>query len=528
MRVPHLIEKVRAGNQLVYLTAATAGTAFLFFGYDQGLLGSLISFDRFLAVFPECEDPDVSGITVSIYEVGCAAGAVCSILWGDKMGRKQTIALGMMLIIVGATIMGTSFSLAQLIVGRIITGVGNGLNTATVPTLLSELSPPSIRGTLNLIAGALVAGGICVAYAVCLGFYFVNSSLAWRLPLLGQIVFAVPVLLFLLTIPESPSWLIKHGDEHPEYLDEARGTLKKIWVDKDDDYIDALVEATQVSAREVAKFTYRDLFTGGPTQHLRRTLIGMATQFTQQLTGINIVSYYATVLFESVGLSPVKARIMAVGNGAAYCLCGFAFIFAVEKYGRRATMIQGTLVNGICMICLTALVRYSDLGNKACGNAAIAFIFLYNGGFAWGWLGQGWLYPSEITPIAIRIPANGLSTISNWLINFMVVMVTPPSLDRIGSWTYLIFGGFCFFIVTPILYIWFPETAGRSLEEMDLIIAEAYNGNLNYVSHSLTRPRITGRELDLALQRELGKGKGGTFDALEKADSEQAVSPTKE
>ncbi|GAA5884942.1 hypothetical protein JCM6882_007161 [Rhodosporidiobolus microsporus] len=519
-RVPHLFAKEKRGNGLVFLSATTAGAGFLFFGYDQGLLGSLITLDRFLETFPDCRDPDISGITVAIYEVGCALGALCCILFGDRLGRKNCIALGMTLIIIGAVIMTASYSLGQLIVGRVITGLGNGFNTATVPVLLSELSPPNIRGMLNLIAGALVATGIAVAYSISLGFYFVDSSISWRIPLLGQVWFAIPVLILLLCVPESPTWLIKHANEHPEYLEEATITIGKIYdLPTDGEFVTSVVEATQITVAQVSNFRYRDLFTNGPTQHFRRFTIAILTQFTQQLTGVNLISYYATVLFEGVGLSPLNARIMAVGNGWAYSLCGFLFIRLVDTHGRRITMIGGTFVNGVCMVILTALVYRSDRGDTACGKAAIVFLFLYNAGFAYGWLGQGWLYPAEITPIAIRVPSAGASTITNWLINFTVVMTCPPAFDRIGAFTYLIYGCFCLLFIIPVLYLLFPETAGRSLEEVDLVFAEAHHDKSlgGYIKHSLTRPHISGKELDLALQRALAVGHGGDIEQAGKA-----------
>ncbi|GAA5831093.1 hypothetical protein JCM11251_005139 [Rhodosporidiobolus azoricus] len=524
LRVPHLFAKNAKGNSLVWLSATTAGAGFLFFGYDQGLLGSLITLDRFLETFPDCRDPDISGITVAIYEVGCAIGAFCCILFGDKLGRKQCIMMGMTLIVVGAAIMTGSSTLAQLIVGRIITGLGNGFNTATVPTLLSELAPPRIRGMLNLIAGALVATGIAVAYSICLGFYFVDSSISWRIPLLGQVWFAIPVMVLLLFIPESPTWLIKHADKHPEYLEEATVTFSKIYdLPTDSEFVTSVVDATQITVAQVSNFRYRDLLTGGPTQHFRRFMIAILTQFTQQLTGVNLISYYATVLFEGVGLSPLKARIMAVANGWAYGICGFAFISFVDTHGRRSTMMWGTFVNGVCMVILCALVYQSDRGYQACGTAAIVFLFIYNAGFAYGWLGQGWLYPAEITPIAIRVPSNGASTITNWLINFTVVMTCPPAFDRIGAFTYLIYGLLCLCFIIPTLYILFPETARRSLEEMDLVFAEAYNDKSlgGYVKHSLNRPHISGKELDLALQRALAGGKGDDLEHTGKMEKEE-------
>lgn len=96
------------------------------------------------------------------------------------------------------------------------------------------------------------------------------------------------------------------------------------------------------------------------------------------------------------------------------------------------------------------------------------FLFVFNSFFAIGWLGMTWLYPAEITPLNIRAPANAISTTANWIFNFMVVMVTPPAFANIGYQTYIIFAVINAFIV-PCVYFFFPETAYRSLEEMDEI-----------------------------------------------------------
>lgn len=192
------------------------------------------------------------------------------------------------------------------------------------------------------------------------------------------------------------------------------------------------------------------------------------------------------------------------------------------------------------------------------------FLFLFNTFFAFGWLGwsfeqssvparmrtsadsrgtatgSGWLYPSEISSLSVRAQANGLSTCANWvsdrgsrlnlhapladqcvfvpgqLGNFLVVEITPPAFAGIGAYTYLIFAVTNLFLIAPILYLFFPETARRSLEEIDLIFAEAYNaqqaqgGNRlvgHYVGHSLRRPHISGRELEAALQAQYALAK---------------------
>ncbi|GAA6012546.1 hypothetical protein JCM10207_009036 [Rhodosporidiobolus poonsookiae] len=515
-RVPHLFCKNVAGTSLVWLASTTAGFAFILFGYDQGVMGGLITLPSFLDVFPEVRDADVSGITVAIYEIGCLMGAITAIFVGDKLGRKNTIFYGMAIMIIGAVIKTASYGLPEFIVGRIIMGVGNGMNTATVPALQSELAPPQIRGSLILISGALIAAGIAVSYIINLAFYFLDSSASWRVPIAFQCVFAIAVMVMLFAIPESPAWLVKHSDKHPEYLEEGKTTLAKIYkTEKDDPTVLGQIDAIKATSAEVAAFSFKDLFTNGPSQNFRRASLGFLAQAFQQLTGCNIVTYYATTLFEnSIGLSPLLSRILSIALGIFYALVAFATTTFVDRLGRRSTMLWGAVGCSLCMVLLCALVYTSDnSGNKGAAYAATVFIFGFEAVFAYGWLGQTWLYPAELTSLPIRSQATGISTCSNWLFNFLVVMVTPPGFDSIGAYTYLIFGAINAVIIFPGVYFLFPETTRRSLEEIDLIFAEVYNdkdGELGgYVKHSLTRPRIHGRELDVELQAQLALAKSG-------------------
>ncbi|GAA5884943.1 hypothetical protein JCM6882_007162 [Rhodosporidiobolus microsporus] len=513
-RIPHIWAKRVQGNSLVWLASITAGFAFLLFGYDQGVMGGLITLPAFLEVFPECRDPDISGITVAIYEIGCMFGAIGAIIWGDKLGRKQTIMLGMIIMVIGAVIKTAAYGLPEMIVGRIVMGLGNGFNTATVPSLQSELAPPAIRGSLILISGALIAAGIAISYAVGLGFFFVDNSASWRFPIAFQCIFAIAVMFMLFAIPESPAWLVKHSDTNPEYLEEAKLTLSKIYkTDKEDPVVLGQIDAIKATTAEVAAFSFKDLFTHGPAQNFRRASLGFLSQAFQQLTGCNIVTYYATTLFEnSIGMEPLIARILALAVGVEYALVAFGTTTFVDRLGRRNTMIWGAIGCGLCMVLLCALVYVAEHQDmRAPAYAAAVFIFGFNTCFAFGWLGQTWLYPAEVTSLPIRAQANGVSTVANWLFNFLVVMVTPPGFANIGSFTYLIFGIINLCIILPGVWILFPETTRRSLEEMDLIFAESFNDKSlgGYVKHSLTRPRISGRELDEELQAQLALAKSG-------------------
>jgi hypothetical protein len=134
------------------------------------------------------------------------------------------------------------------------------------------------------------------------------------------------------------------------------------------------------------------------------------------------------------------------------------------------------------------------------GITATVFLFVFNTFFAIGWLGMTWLYPAEITNLRIRIQANALSTSSNWISNFLIVMITPPAFKNLGYKTYIIFAVFNAALM-PCVYFFFPETKGRTLEELDVVFASANAEGISPVKQSLTMKRLEGRELDAQLAR---------------------------
>ncbi|GAA5955581.1 hypothetical protein JCM3765_006821 [Sporobolomyces pararoseus] len=520
-RVPHLYLKGLTGPSLVWLSSTTAGVAFLLFGYDQGYMSGMLSLSYFLETFPKTEDPQVGGITVAIYEIGCLFGAIGAILYGDKMGRKTTIMLGMIIMIVGTVIMTCSYSLGQFIVGRIVCGLGNGFNTATVPALQSELAPPATRGSLVLISGTLIAVGIALAYWLSLGTYFVQSSFSWRFPIAFQIVFALITIALLFAIPESPAWLLRHG-----HADEARVTLAKIYrKEPNDEQVDGIIDAAEKANAEMAAFRFRDLFSSGPSQNFRRASLSILSQLFQQFTGINLVSYYASYLFiNTLGLSQTMGRIMGSVLSTEYALAAAVTVTFVDRLGRRPTMFWGAIGCGLAFVVATVLVYFVDRdNNRGAAWGAVAMYFVYNTSFAFGWLGQTWLYPAELSSVGIRSQVNGLSTCANWLGNFVIVEIVPVGFNNISNWLYLVFACINLFLIAPVVFFFFVETKGRGLEEIDLIFAEAYSDPSlgGYVKHSKTRPHVSGRQLDVELANALRIGKirqqDGNIEHLENA-----------
>ncbi|KIW02625.1 hypothetical protein, variant 2 [Verruconis gallopava] len=493
------------GTKLNIAIGVIAGLDFLLFGYDQGVMGGLLTLPSFLSVFPEIDvvhaPPEranhvstIQGISIASYNIGCFIGSIVCIWVGDIFGRRKTIFIGSSIMIIGATLQCSSFSLAQLIVGRVITGVGNGLNTSTVPTWQSETSKSHRRGQMVMIEGALITGGIALSYWVDFGFSFLEpSTVSWRFPIAFQIVFAVLILGFILQLPESPRWLILKNKE-----DEALEVLSALNdLPVDDPYIHNEFSAIKDAVLEMAKGSFRDLFTMDENRHFHRTVLAYVNQMFQQISGINLITYYAATIYENeIGLDGLLSRILAACNGTEYFLASWIAVFTIEKIGRRKLMVFGAVGMSLSMVVLAVTTWH---GGSAAGIVAAVFLFIFNTFFAIGWLGMTWLYPAEIVPLRIRAPANALSTSANWIFNFMVVMITPISFSSIGYQTYIIFAVINAFIV-PCVYFFYPETAYRSLEEMDNIFRKTHESSdsaikplFNVVKIAKHEPRMYGK-----------------------------------
>ncbi|EAU32831.1 conserved hypothetical protein [Aspergillus terreus NIH2624] len=524
-----------AGRTLNYSIGFIASCGFLMFGYDQGVLSALLTLDSFQEVLSlmtprersndlcwidgdrsrphptNCKgDANTQAAGVAIYQIGCWLGSLVILAYGEKWGRKSSTFWGSLIMIIGTIMQAASFEYGLFVAGRVVGGIGNGMVTSTIPTWQSECARPHQRGVLIMLSGALISGGIMIAYWVDYGFYFLEGSVRWRFPVMFQSFFTIIVMIGLLYLPESPRWLIMKG-RHAE----ARDVTARL-LGQDDNHPEVEEELRNVNEALEAQskggpFRYRELLTNGPQQNLRRATLGMVAQFFQQICGINLVTYYATMIFEnSLGFGPAMSRLLAACNGTEYFMASLVALPLIERTGRRNLMLLGAFGMMTSMAVLAGTVSTGAEGENGApiletryGVTATVFLFVFNSFFAIGWLGMTWLYPAEITNLRIRIQANALSTSSNWMSNFLIVMITPPAFANLGYQTYIIFAVFNAALI-PCVYFFFPETKGRSLEEMDVVFASAHAEGLNPVKQSLKMPRLTGQDLDSQLVKYFG------------------------
>ncbi|KAI3321903.1 general substrate transporter [Xylariaceae sp. AK1471] len=501
------------GNALNYAVGIIAGCDFLLFGYDQGVMGGILTMHQFLDVFPSInpDDPAIAGnsalksersttqgIAVASYNLGCFVGAIISIFISDILGRKRMIMLGTSIMIIGAALQASATTLPHLIVGRVITGIGNGGNTSTVPTWQSETSRSHKRGRLVMIEGALITGGITLSYWIDLGFSFAPGSVAWRFPLAFQIAFCFFIMAFIWGLPESPRWLILKKRE-----DEAREVLAALAdTSVDDKIVQDEFLAIKETVIEMSKGKFSDLFKMTKDREFHRTLLAYVNQVFQQVSGINLITYYAAVIYSGLNLSGFLSRLLAALNGTEYFIASWPAVYLVDRVGRRKLMLFGAAGQAATMAALAGAASLTGGDNppKGAAIAVIALLFVFNTFFAVGWLGMTWLYPAEIVPLKIRAPANALSTSANWIFNFLVVIITPIAFNNIGYKTYIIFAVINAFMV-PSVYFFYPETAYRSLEEMDAIFHKCHGvkGYLDVVRVAKEEPQRYGKNGELLI-----------------------------
>jgi len=453
------------GKWLNWAVTAASCQGFLLLGYDQGVMSGLIGADNQFGKDFSHPDTDLQGIIVSIYDIGCAVGCLTCFFYGERIGRKRMIMAGGTIMIIGTILLGSSTTLAQLLIGRIVTGLGNGFNSATIPMYQSELCPPASRGKLLSMQGTITIVGLCIAYWLDFGLSFVDGPVQWRLPISFQAFFAICLVLQMLPLPETPRWLIENGrtSEAKEIMARMQGP-DTLATDEEVVYQCQQIEKSLEIESAGGPFRFAELLKGGTLQNFRRICLCMAVNVMQQFTGSNMINYYAPVVYQNaMNLSRTLSLILGGCTSMTYLAASFIPLWTVDRFGRRALLMFSAA--GLCL-CFALVSILLSIGTKSTAYGATAMVFLFQVFLGIGWLPIPWFYPSEVTTTRIRSRGQALGGFINWMCVFTVVQITPKAIANISWRTFIIFAVFCFCWV-PIVYCFFPETNQLNLEDVD-------------------------------------------------------------
>ncbi|QGZ64902.1 sugar porter family MFS transporter [Paraburkholderia acidisoli] len=434
----------------VFMTCAMAALAGLLFGLDIGVIAGALPF---IAKDFQVSDHLQEWI-VSSMMVGAAVGALAAGGLSFWLGRKYSLLLGAALFIVGSLLCASAPNPAFLIGARLVLGVAVGIATFTAPLYLSEIAPGQVRGAMVSAYQLMVTVGILVAFLSDTAF---ASSGAWRW-MLG--VVAIPAGIFLLgvlALPNSPRWLMMKNRN-----DEARKVLNSVRPET------AVVEqemkdiARQLQVKEQGFSLLRK------NRDFRRSLaLGIGLQVVQQLTGINVVMYYAPRIFGLAGYSGHQAQLWGtVIVGVVNVVATFIAIGLVDRWGRRPILLTGF---GVMTVGMGALGWLLHLGVSTHAEQlfAVAMLLIFIAGFAMSAGPMIWILCSEIQPIKGRDFGIAASTFTNWVANTVVGATFLTLLNSLGHaqtfWLYAVlnaaFIAFTFFFV--------PETRGVPLEKIE-------------------------------------------------------------
>jgi sugar porter (SP) family MFS transporter len=500
-------------NSFQFLVAVTASLGGLLFGYEVGVMNVVLVMDAFRIYFrffewdgsaldeyskepaktnrppmyrnlKETNDKALlEGIITSSFVAGALCGALMATYLGERFGRQRTIMVGACIFTLGAILQGISRRYTVMIsIGRLITGLSIGCNGVLCPTYISEVAPANIRGTLSSCYQLMTTFGIIVASLVNACIWFKTNknpsdlnttrkkddaidNLEWRLALLLQVIPGLGLATFMCFLPKSPRWLCsKDRDE------EAVEVLAKLnAASTSDAIVQEELKAIQedvAATRAAGSSSFGELFS---SVIRRRTFITFLMQLFQQWTGINVIMYYQTQIYEQMGFTKVKSTVILPNvNNFVNFISTFPGMWGIERLGRKTLLIIGSIMMGVFHLStfLCSRMTPKENPNTTWQYCAVASVFLFVFSFAWTWGPVPWVYQAEVFPLRVRVKGSAVGTVSNFLNNWIIGFVGPSLMKHWGNGTFLLFAAAC---ALAWLYSQFYviECKGLSLEEMD-------------------------------------------------------------
>ncbi|GKT67060.1 quinate permease [Colletotrichum tofieldiae] len=460
--------KTLANNPKIIVIALFASIGGLEYGFQQGVLGQSLVMTRFIDNFPSVVgSSSATGWLTSILQLGGILGSLTAGVFGEVFSRKYTMFSACVWVILGSYLYtGASYHKPELLyAGRFFTGLGVGTFSGVGPLYNAELAAPEMRGFIVSFYQFATILGIMLSFWIGYGSNYIGgigegqSDLAWRLPSYIQGIPAILLALGIWWLPFSPRWLVKQGRD--EEAVKTIAYLRKLPEDSD------LVQVEFKEIRAEALFEQRAF-----QKACREGEDHWLLMFWQQWSGIDAIIYYASNVFQSLGLTGGTTALLATGvTGVVFFISTLPAMAFIDKIGRKPILIGGSLVMLISMVIPGIIVaKFSNdwPGHPVEGWVAVAFIWIYIGAFGASWGPVSWTLISEIFPLSIRAKGASIGASSNWLNNFAVAFYVPAMLKNWEWGTYIFFA---VFLAASIVWVYFclPETKGATLEEMDRV-----------------------------------------------------------
>jgi SP family sugar:H+ symporter-like MFS transporter len=456
-------------GRVLFLSIVAAIGGFLF-GFDSGVINGTV--DALQLAFDS--DAVGTGFNVASMLLGCAVGAFFAGNLADKLGRKPVMIMTAIAFIISAWGSGVAGGSLQFVFARILGGLAVGAASILTPAYISEIAPAKIRGSLATLQQLMIVIGLFIAFLSNYWLAGMSGSASamhwggfqtWQWMFWMEIIPASIFLIALFFIPESPRYLVAVGK-----LEQAKDVLQSL-----SDKVDAGAKVADIKSTliEGSKPSLKDIVSKYTGKIHPIVWVGVGLAALQQFTGINVVFYYGSTLWQAAGFTEENALLQNVISGSVNVLFTFVAIALVDKFGRKPLLLVGALGQAVMLGALALL--FGTAGVNASGdlmlegnnglyallaaNAYIAF-------FAFSWGPVMWVMLGEMFPNQFRGAALAFCGLVQWVSNFLITMTFPIMLTGIGLGfsygIYAAFGLIAYFFVKMFV----KETKGRTLEDM--------------------------------------------------------------
>ncbi|OQV11333.1 hypothetical protein CLAIMM_15186 [Cladophialophora immunda] len=446
--------------QIGLILAVALGS--LTYGYCSSIISTTLgqpSFLSYMGLDTASNATQLEGAINALFQVGGLFGSLSSLWIPDKIGRRRALFIGGTFSLVGSALQTGSVDVAMFIVARFITGIGVGALVGLVPLYQSEVSPTNLRGFLVGLHGVMICIGYTSASWIGVGFYFVHGGNQWRGPLGFQMCWPLGLMIALPFVPESPRWLLANGRK-----DEALKAFRRVHDSgikvKDDQHEVAVKEEFRLLAAQTAQemkddvplsafFTRPNLF--------KRCVVGFGVMFAAQGTFTLVINNYGPILYKGLGFSTVDQLLIQAG-WISVCPGGNLInALIVDRIGRTRLLMFGFAgtVSALVGACATVVVYNNNGQSRSVAGAAVFFLFWHIACFCVSVDATSYIYAAELFPTPLRARA------------------APTAFAHINGYYYLV-GAFVTIFFFFVAWFYWPETKGRSLED----IAEIFGDNI--------------------------------------------------
>ncbi|WP_425552806.1 sugar porter family MFS transporter [Kocuria atrinae] len=461
----------RISARLIGIAMVAALGGFLF-GYDSAIINGTVDAVREQFGLGSA----LIGFTVSCALLGAAVGAWFAGVCAERYGRVRTMLIASFLLTISALGSGLAFGVWDLIWWRFVGGVGVGFASVIAPAYIAEIAPSRQRGRLATLQQLSLVVGIFLAFlasafivwdtggAAEAGWFGLDS---WRWMFLSELVPALLYGLLAARLPESPRYLVEKQRD-----DEARKVLTHVVGLAPGSETDTKVEEIRHTVHTERRQRFRDLL-GSRFNFHPLVWVGIILSVFQQFVGINVIFYYSTTLWKSVGFQESDSFLISVITSVTNIVATIIAISLIDVLGRKTLLLIGSAIMTVSLGTMAVAFAQAVSVNGelqlpgSWGMIALVAANLFVVGFGASWGPIVWVLLGEMFPNSIRALALGVGGAAQWIANF-VVSTTFPTLADAGL--QVAYGIYAAFALLSLLFVWryVRETNGRQLEQMTL------------------------------------------------------------